>query len=298
MPEQIHDPTSREVHDRLAGIIEAVTSPRHYIGPAGSIIQFNQFAAAAARCGVTVAGKRCLDFGCGPVRPLGVATLLYLAGAKRVVGVDLARSGDPGAVATTTLSALLVAVLSPGSIDFPLLAATRAEVLARIAAFDPAALLEPRLEGGVPDALVVRHCRYDQLPAAEQKFDVAVSNSVFEHVADISGVLTQLRRGIADDGALYAAIDYKDHRIYSGKPGMSAWQYMIDGLDEPPGDINRLRHSEMMSVIRDCGFAVADLTKEPGTPSDGERARFLPAYRDLSEDDVGTLGARVLLRPA
>jgi hypothetical protein len=77
----------------------------------------------------------------------------------------------------------------------------------------------------------------------------------------------------------------------------------MDDGDYFPGFINKLRHSSMISLIRQAGFSVVEQVVEREEhayfpqPSADDRARFLPHYQDLSPEDVAITAARLLLRP-
>lgn len=291
---EIYDPTNRELYESLTKLIRDSSSLSAYIGPGPALFQFNQFADAVLDASLSVEGKRCIEIGCGFARPYGLATLLYLCGAKSVIGIDEAQSADPGAVANTILLSLLISLLQPELAGFDKFSLTREALYKKVGDFNLHYLFRLQLEDSVPTSVRIRHCRFDGLRENEKEFDVAVSSSVFEHVDDMFGLMTSLRTHISAGGFVFTGIDYRDHRIYS-REASSPWQYLVD--DGHTGHINKIRHSQMVEIFRRCGFSVRVCTVDVGSPSVEEREKFLPKYAHLSEADLETLSARVLLFP-
>ena len=99
-----------------------------------------------------------------------------------------------------------------GSLDLGLVHKGRP---ARLVAFDvnqfqPDALLQSARREGVcdalPDALEFRVCGPTNLPAEARSFDVVVTWSAFEHIAEPLAVLREMRRVVRDDGVLFLQV--------------------------------------------------------------------------------------------
>ncbi|MBB3453876.1 SAM-dependent methyltransferase [Rhizobium sp. BK313] len=290
-----YDVDSAEIKQLLKTIISKILKPNSYRGPDVPLIQFNQFVELARRQDIRIEGKKVVDFGCGEPRPFGAAIYHYLAGASRVLSVDLDPLRDQGAVSVAVLGTILAVLLDELKFDFSSLDVDAQTIRNRAAKFDLGKLKVNDIARGIPDAVWLRQSRYQALPQEEREFDILVANSVFEHVDDLGDCLVSFRENIRPGGWIYSAIDYKDHRMYAGT-GESPWQYLIDDSDVSPGYINRIRHTEFFEMIASSGFEVAECILETNMPSDTEREQFLPKYKDMSEIDIVTTGARVLLR--
>jgi 2-polyprenyl-3-methyl-5-hydroxy-6-metoxy-1,4-benzoquinol methylase len=137
---------------------------------------------------------------------------------------------------------------------------------------------------------------YLSLPAHEQRFDLLVSYSVLEHVADPGLLFRAFRSAISRSGLIYAAVDYRDHRRYT--VNTSRWQYLLDDSDHAPHYINKVRHSGMLRLAEAAGFSVAHSRVVHEEPPRQELERFLPHYRSLSYEDITITEAHLLLTPA
>jgi 2-polyprenyl-3-methyl-5-hydroxy-6-metoxy-1,4-benzoquinol methylase len=293
----IHSPQIRLFHDVLNEMIKNSFDMSVFTGPGPTFFQFNQFAESIRSKEVSFEGKRCVEIGCGFARPYGFATLFHLCGAASVIGIDEARSLDPEAVASTTLLILLTSLLQPEATGLGILKQSKDSILRNINGFDLEGLFNLRLDSSIPKSIKLRHCRYGDLRPEEKIFDIAVSNSVFEHIDDLPRLISDLREHISCNGMIYVNVDYKDHRVYS-RTGFSAWEYLKDG-NGGSGDlyINMLRHSKMVEMIRRHGFRVEIAGLDKISPPTEERQKFLPEFTNLSEEDIQTVSARMLLFP-
>lgn len=292
----IHDPETQEVRHDVDRFFASTCRSSAYRGPDIPAIYFAKFAHMVHKQKVSLAGARVVDFGCGQARPIGLAILLYLAGARRVLAIDLQEVSDQAAVAVMAAATVIAVISGKLRFNYQAFGATWATVRRRAAEFDLKKLLANDLAGGVPDGIWLRQALYGSLAEKDRPFDVMISNSVFEHVPDIPEHLDLFRRSISPHGVIYIAIDYKDHRTYAPGNSASLWQYFMDG-DDDDGDINCIRHSRLLEMISGAGFDVVESVLESAVPSDGERAKFLPEYRTVAEADVTTVAAHLLLRP-
>jgi SAM-dependent methyltransferase len=263
-------------------------------GPWAPFFQFWLFCDLAGRQKYDLQNKTCIDFGCGNLRPYSIASLLYMLGAKQVLCVDTAPLSDEADVALGLYS-LLLSVLTRGT-NAPIdkVHGSELEMRRRVAEFDMRRLYAGDL-GGVPTALSFRQGDYRLLSQHERSFDLLISGSVLEHVADLSGYFAAFRENIASDGLIFSVIDLRDHRHFHGD---SAWQFMIDGSDLASRFfINKLRYSEILKMIRRHGFLLVEEDNIIEVPTSEERKLFLPEFREMSELDITTMEMRIVLRP-
>jgi len=282
--------------ESLTSLFIHSVDPQFVIGPYVPQIQFAHFLELTVGRGMFLRGKKVIDFGCGAHRPLSGALLYYLCGAREALALDIEAMFDRGSVAIGVISQVLSIMFAKCQFDFASAGVDQKVVLQRLADVDLPALLKGDLRRGLPRSIQWRNSFYETLPLEEKAFDVLISNTVFEHISDLSGTLGTLRENINPDGFMVIVIDYKDHRIYNGT-AQSYFQYLMDGSDHLPGYINKVRHSAFIQIARDAGFGVENCVLETTHPSPEERARFLPEFEALSEIDISTCGARILFRP-
>lgn len=295
LDEPIRDPQLGSLLNEFRSLIGRLLDRSAYRGPGTSLFQFSQFVELASRRGISLANRVCIDFGCGSPRPFGVSNLLYLAGAQKVTAIDFEDIQDPGAVAGAALATVLAALTARLTDAFSPLGVTDAILRHQAFQYDCGRLLEGDM-GGIPQSIRLFKGSFDEMPESDKAFDIMVSNSVFEHIAEIHSCLAQLRSTISPNGAIYTAIDYRDHRAYA--QGLSGWEYFVDDGDYTPGYINKIRHSEMVEIISDAGFRVDEEILVREIPSPDLSSRFLPKYKNMPKDDIEIQEARLLLRPA
>ncbi|HTW26449.1 MAG TPA: methyltransferase domain-containing protein [Acetobacteraceae bacterium] len=290
----IKNATCRQFGTEFTSLLQRMAVPEFDRGTWSTFVQVRGLADLMAKPGLTLHGRRCIDFGCGGLKRFSVSTLLCLLGAREAMGVDLYQDPDPGAVAWAIWALILTAISGEGGIDPAAIGTSAKQVRERATAYDLPRLLQGDL-GGLPEEVSFRLSDYRALPEAERRFDALVSFSVFEHVHDLADCLAAFRRAINPDGFVYAAIDYRDHRSYVGPE--SWWRFMVDEGDLLPNYITKQRHSAVVAMIERAGFRIAESLIARADPAPEERAQFLPHYAALSDSDIRIVEARVLLRP-
>jgi SAM-dependent methyltransferase len=240
-------------------------------------------------------GATCLDFGCGGLNPLGGMLGLLLAGARRGLAIDLDEVASP-VCAVRALYTLISAALT-GTTPTPI-PGTRDDLAARIASFD-LGLLAVGDPAGIDDARL-QHMRADLRGAglADGAIDVVVSNSVFEHLEDVEGVLAEMARVVRPGGLAVHAIDGFDHRYYGRPDEISPHAFLFESSDAPLlYGCNRIRPLAFAALFEQAGFEVRKLIESHRTPlTDDEISRLDPAFRDLPRDHLEVTRARYYLR--
>jgi hypothetical protein len=275
-------------------LLEQIVSPSYAWGPSSTFVQLKGMAELLGRQRISLHGKTCIDFGCGAARPLSVASVMYLLGADNTLSVDTAPPIDEALAATGVYALILAALSGRIGIDTTRLGVTPRALRERCAAFDLARLLKGDLRG-MPSSVRLRTGDYLALSIPERGFDFLTSYSVLEHVQDLSFYLRGFRASISDAGAIFVAIDYRDHRRYTVQASM--WQYLLDDGDHAPGYINKIRHTEFVRLIGEAGFTIAECHTVHQDPSQQELVAFLPRYRDMSREDITVTEAHLLLVP-
>ena len=289
------DPPTVEFQNRIIENLTQNSSIPSFRGGYYSFLQICQLLELGRAHPNLIKGKRIIDFGCGATRPITSSTLLYLLGASSTLAIDLERPFDPAAVAVAEYGNIVSVISGLSMIDFTISDVDITYACRRAADFDLAGLLKGELYQSLPRAIEHKICRYQDLSVEQKKFDVMISSSVFEHVADIEDVLTHARQSISANGFIYTSVDFRDHRLYSR--GLSGWQYLLDGGDHEPNYINKIRFTEMTMIFNRTGFEVVSskVIREELPPSVNDN--LLPEYKSLSTLDKEAVEAQFLLRP-
>lgn len=152
---------------------------------------------------------------------------------------------------------------------------------------------------GVRFSVVDRVTTLDDLP--DGSFDVVVSNSVLEHVADPPALFAALARVLAPDGVMLHRVDYRDHffkypfhfLLFS----RFAWKWFLN-----PGDLPRWRCDDHWNQLARAGFDTTVLSLERDPEAFARVAgRLHPEYRRRDPDMLSviraTLGGSLLAHP-
>jgi ubiquinone/menaquinone biosynthesis C-methylase UbiE len=128
----------------------------------------------------------------------------------------------------------------------------------------------------LPDALTFVTCGETSLPADDNTFDVVVSWSAFEHIADARAVLKEIHRVLTDDGVLFIQLwpfydsAHGTHLVDWFPEGFAQFTYSDDEIlrrVRSTGDqqmaaemleiyrtLNKITLDELHQAIRDAGF--------------------------------------------
>jgi SAM-dependent methyltransferase len=168
-----------------------------------------RFLDAAAAAGTTVANRRVLIFGYGGSYAVGLG--LLGAGARHVVLVDPYAAPMPAANRALAESS-------------PYLTVANGEA-------------RPR-----PEFLtVVRAPLGGYLRGGGEPVDIVLSNSVLEHVVDVSGAVLELARVTARGGEQFHFVDLRDHFFNHPFEMLCHSERIWRGLLNPGSNLNRLR---------------------------------------------------------
>jgi SAM-dependent methyltransferase len=247
----------------LGEVFSLIQSKDYERGPWSSLVRLGQFAWLMKLEGISLEDKVVIDFGCGHTTPFSMGSLLYLCGAKSVMGIDFAEYSDSPDIALGIYCLVLQAVSKGLGNAHEAFNLDDEKIQLRAMNFNFRKLLAKDISG-IPISISVKNQDYSTLQIADKAFDILFSSSVMEHVTDVSALLTELRREIASDGVLYAAVDLRDHRHYHD--GLSPWQFLVDDDDVTPGFINKLRWSDFQDIFKQTGFKVAQIHRVVAPP--------------------------------
>jgi SAM-dependent methyltransferase len=182
----------------------------------------------------SLAGKRCMEFGCG-LMPTELACF-WLRGARELIGVDYNR-------------------------------------IARFRYMALALREEPRLAGFRP-AIIDYRAPFDMSTQHIPNVDFIHSESVLEHVApnDVPAVLRNLRDCLSPGGVMVHSIDLRDHDDLANNPHGFLDDPAYDSRRDHDARGNAIRKSAWISLFSATGMKIESHPEQatPGRPLPSE----------------------------
>jgi len=127
--------------------------------------------------------------------------LAYVCGAQSTLAIDLEPIFDIESVAISLAATAFAILLGRFDRSLALLGVDIQAARRRLGDLNLPNLLAGDLSS-LPDAIKVRHTHYQKLGVSEAAFDLMVSNSVFEHLSDLPGTLSELKKSMSVDARL------------------------------------------------------------------------------------------------
>jgi SAM-dependent methyltransferase len=138
----------------------------------------------------------------------------------------------------------------------------------------------------------------------DSSVDLVHSTSVLEHVdlQSFGPLLRDVHRVLEPTGILSSIVEYKDHYSY-GDPSIGPYHFLQHSPERwrwcnpPSHHQNRLRHDEMMEVIRGHGFDVRVIDVIGGDPASDEwfrHATLAPEFRGRDPEALLTSEAHIV----
>ncbi len=139
----------------------------------------------------------------------------------------------------------------------------------------------------------------------DASIDVIKTTSVFEHIplGVIPGILKECRRVLKPTGYMNHCIDYSDHYSHADAE-ITPFNYLRFDAKEwatyNPGIHyqNRLRTKAYQAMFTDAGFRVVDLEEWLGITEELQSVSVDKGFKNLSYDELLTLGSKFTLAPA
>lgn len=224
-------------------------------------------------------GAHIVDYGCGAHNPFSQAAILLANGARQVTCIEpsiISRSLSIAAVMQTVIAIFTdpdAFLLEGGSGD---------QMRERLAGVDWKRLLS---DGGSGPVKLL-----NSLGEISEKFDLMISTSVLEHLKEPEREFDLMNTWMNRDGVAVHSVDFTDHRHTD--PDYHPFKFYFDGMHK---DINGLRVSQLDRLLRDAGLFTT-LSRVLEHDEDLNRAKLVPRYSDLSDQDLHTRGATFTLR--
>jgi methyltransferase family protein len=227
--------------------------------------------------GQPIAGARLLEIGSGWYPTLPFA--LYLAGAARVITVDITRHMMAELVRRCAegLAARAAAIAAASGAPEAEVRRRGDELVARLRGTDVEAAT-----GGVVEYRAPGDARRTGLPAAS--LDVVFSNSVLEHIPAeaIREMFVEARRVLAPGRIMFHSVNCGDHYAYADsritqlnylRYSETEWRLWNNDFTYQ----NRMRAHEFTAMARDAGFAIELDTTTP-TPARLRELAAIPVH--------------------
>ncbi len=242
-----------------------------------------------------IQGKTIVELGCGNLNPLSSLMVCVMLGATAAIGIDLDEPQDPKLAAIAMARSAAWMLQDPASIvgpDHP----SREEMLFNLRGIDLAALANGDLSGIHNSPLQLLQESVHNLSIPDQTVDLVYSASVLEHIPDVDQAIVQINRILKTGGFSVHAIDGFDHRFYIDQAEPLDF-LSIDSPDKIVFWCNRVRPLQFIPLFEAAGFQVLDVApSDTMDPAMIERDRLAPAFRDLPDDVLSVLRAKITVQ--
>ncbi len=192
-----------------------------------------------------IAGKTILDIGCGRLYP---QTLLFHGAGARVTGIDNTYIGTRDPLCLKYWRSLTRSGLEGLARDvlYDLLGKNRAyyRQLSRLSGFK-----------FKRKSLDIKQMDVENMSFPDGVFDIAVSNNVFEHIADIPKAIAEVYRVLKRGGIIYIRINLftslsGGHNFDLSNPGkVPPWDHLRGNRYKVPVYLNKLGQDEYISLF-------------------------------------------------
>ncbi|MBW4654574.1 MAG: methyltransferase domain-containing protein [Kaiparowitsia implicata GSE-PSE-MK54-09C] len=242
-----------------------------------------------------IRGKTIVELGCGNLNPLSSLMVCVMLGATTAIGIDLDTPQDPKLAAIAMARSAAWMLQDPDSIvgpDHP----SREEMLFNLRGIDLAALANGDLSGIHNSPLQFLQESVHNLSIPDQTVDLVHSASVLEHIPDVDQAIVQINRILKPGGFSVHAIDGFDHRFYIDLAEPLDF-LSIDSPNKIVIGCNRVRPLQFISLFEAAGFQVLEV--DPTDTIDSatiQRDRLAPAFRDLPDDVLSVLRAKITVQ--
>jgi 2-polyprenyl-6-hydroxyphenyl methylase/3-demethylubiquinone-9 3-methyltransferase len=121
-----------------------------------------------------------------------------------------------------------------------------------------------RVRARVPGLDARRVAEGEPLPLDEDSVDVVWAGEVLEHVADVVGLLADVRRVLRWGGTLLATTPYHGRAAHAA---LALWPGALEAHFDPRADhLRYFTARSLEGVVRDAGFADVDVRAVGGVP--------------------------------
>jgi hypothetical protein len=238
-----------------------------------------------------IQGKVIAEIGPGDAIPL--APLLLAAGAKRYLAVDRFLGEVYGPEALQLYQAVVRIMPRP-----------LADGLNRLCQLSRSESVENLVKA--PDRVGLYRTPIEQPDESLRgQADYLVSFNVCEHLADLPEALRGMRTLLSPSGLMIHRIDYGPHDLWLTKYDnplafLTVPRLLWRAMTSNRGCPNRVRHTQLIAMVRALGFDCADKTGRRASRVEIEEARphFASEFRSMDDEDIAVLDAELICKYA
>jgi hypothetical protein len=250
---------------------------------------FNEIRVATARDIDWHAGPTFLNFGAGDRNPMGLPLLAVLAGASRGIALE------PGPIRDDVVTATLQETLWDALRDPASYGLTAIDLGRLRDAVDADALwrgdpLSTVLSKG---CLELARAAGEKMSFAPGSIDIVYSRSVLEHVMEIEAAMAELVRALRLGGIMFHEIGLDAH---DSRDPISFYYAARGRAVDVYSGLNLWRLSDFIALFEKLGCTVEIIATETLPLSRIDRSRLLPHFVGRSDEDLRTIGAKLLIR--
>jgi SAM-dependent methyltransferase len=250
---------------------------------------FNEIRTLTAKDVVWAAGPVFLSFGAGDRHPMGLPLLAVLAGASKGIALE------PGALRDELTTATLQETLWDVVRDPAAYGLTAADLGRLRTALDADALwrgdpLPTVLSKG---CLELSRSAGEKADLAPGSIDIVYSRSVLEHVIEVEAAMVELVRALRPGGIMFHDIGLDAHDVrdpigfYYAERGRAADAY---------SGLNFWRLGDFVALFERLGCKVEIASTETVPQGRIDRTRLISRFAGYSDEDLQTIGAKLLVR--
>jgi hypothetical protein len=221
---------------------------------------------------------------------------MYINGAASTIAIDL-QSADVRRAAEALYDLLVDCLAHPE--DWHLSSISREEYVSRIYQFNLKALRVGNLLDGLANTPLQHIITDIHHPSGIQpeSIDLMSSTAVLEHFLNFKTAAKQLHSLMSPGGIACHAIDLMDHRMYNQPNKYNWWSFLAEEENWSDGSTNRLRTSEIRSLLESAGFEILryDGTQQAELPADFGK-RFKGRFSKMSEEELCVTRVDCVLR--
>lgn len=236
-----------------------------------------------------------LDFGCGSINPLAIATIFILNGAKHVYSVDISPGDDEKMNAFRLYELLKECYAHPELFCF--WENSTKEIQERLKLFDMNSLFLGNLFKAIRNApvnyIVTDTHNYDSYEI--DNLDLIVSYTVLEHVMPFKQNMINLTNLLKNDGLMCHYIDFSDHESKSSTDILAPWRFLTRDDVRCAWQCNRIRFSEMVKLFNTIGLTVKTTKTTKSKVPSILREKLLDQFKHLLDEDLEVTAALVVL---
>lgn len=236
-----------------------------------------------------------VELGCGVHDAVALSVFFYLNGYDKAYAIDIQPLRNPAYSAISLYDILSNVALFPERYTYG--DTTPEQILERLKKIDVERFEDGDFESGMQalqNQISYQVCDIADSDISKDSVAVLFSFAVYEHLMDVESANKKIYDALVPGGYAYHFIDIADHRSYSPKPEFNPFTFLTESV--APKSQNRWRKSEFINSFEQCGFEVVEVASTQMEIPKETRAKLLPKWQAMSDEDIETIKLRILLK--